>query len=149
VPEAVAVAEPVGVPLGVGPAEALPLSDVLPVLEGEAPRLSAAVGDRVAVELALAVEDGVGAGVLVPVAVADPVAVCEVVGAAVVLLLKDVLALLEGLAPGLSDDVWDSVTVELALAVEDSVGAGVLLPVAVGDPVEVGEGVGAALTLPD
>jgi hypothetical protein len=69
---------------------------------------------------------GVGAGVLLPLPVPDPVGVCEGVGTAVVLALKEVLAVAEALAPVLREAVGDAEEVELALSVVEGVGCGVL-----------------------
>ena len=53
VPVAVPVADPVGVPEGVWLLVALPLSEVEPVLEGEAPAVMEGVGEVLAAELPL------------------------------------------------------------------------------------------------
>ncbi len=66
---------------------ALDEREVLPVLEGDAPAVSEAVGDADSVLEADKVELGVGADVPLLETVGDPVGVCVVVTVAVLLLL--------------------------------------------------------------
>ena len=70
-------------------------------------------------------------------------------GAAETLPLWLTLGELEGVTPAGSDAVADCETLELAVSVVEGVDAGVLLLEPVGDPVGVGVGEGAAVTLPD
>ena len=58
-----AVEVPVGVTLGVSLLVALPLSEVDPELEADAPTVTEGVGEEVTVVLALTVEVGVSGGV--------------------------------------------------------------------------------------
>ena len=67
---------PVGLADGVAAALLLPDREMLAVFEGLAPAVSDGVGEALSVELALAVVDAVEAGVLEPVGVGVPVAVC-------------------------------------------------------------------------
>ena len=114
--------------------EALPLT--VPVLEGEAPKLSAAVGEALIVELADAVVLAVMEGVPEPVGMA----------AAVTLPLREALPLLKGEAPKLNEAEGDALTVVLAERVKHGVGTGVPVPDTV--PVAVPVGVFGAVTLP-
>ena len=145
----VAVDEPVGVGVGVGAGEALPLREVLPVFEGEAPAVKEAVGEALCVLLADNVEVGVTAAVPLAVPVEDAVGVGVGVGAPEALPLREVLPVLLALAPAVKDAVGEDETVELALRVVLGVANGVTEPVAVGEPVEVGVGVSGGVTLLD
>ncbi len=124
-------------------------SDALPVLDGDAPAVSDAVGEALSVELAEMEEEGVGAAVPLLLPVGVPEEVAEGVEAGVTLLVSDTLGDVEELAPLVSDAVGEEDTVELPESVllgvplGDVVGDGVLLPVGLAD------GVAAALMLPD
>ena len=85
-------------------------------------------------ELALSVEEGVGAAVPVPDLVEELEGVPVVVCVAVTDPLKDALPLLEDDAPNVREAVGDIEAVLLAVSVEVGVIAGVPVPVAVGEP---------------
>jgi hypothetical protein len=117
VKEAVPVPEGVGLPVevGLGVGEGVPLldSDVLPLLEAEAPAVREAVGEADTVELLETVVLGVKEAVPVPEGVGLPVEVGLGVGGGVPLLDSDVLPLLEAEAPAVREAVGDADTVEL------------------------------------
>ena len=149
-----------GVPVWVALGVILPLNELLPVLEGEAPELSAAVGVTLIVVLAdkvvLAVPEGVNE--LVPVEFPVPVevgvwlgeGVAVSVGEVVAVLLRELLAVFDAVAPKLSDAVGETLMVELALKVllpdTDVLGVGVPVPVTDGVPVPGGVGVSLLLS---
>ena len=120
-----------------GAEETLLLWLTLAVLEGDAPAGSEAVGEGEIVELALRVEEGEGAGVLLLLPVGVPDAVAEGEGGGVALPERDTLGVLEGLAPLVSEADWEDDTVELALSVLLGVDAGVEELEPVGEPVAV------------
>ena len=128
-----------------GVAETEPLSDVLPVLDGDAPAVSDGVGDALVVLLPETVVLAVPEGVPVPVGVLAPVGVPEGERVAVALALSELLPVLEGVEPGLSDAVGEGLTVVLPLTVELGVFAAVPVPVPVPVPDGVPVGVGVAV----
>ena len=138
------VGEPVAVPVGVWLLVPLLLSEVLPVFETLAPVVSELVGDVDTVELALTVVLAVTDAVPVPLGVGEPVAVPVGVWLLVPLLLSELLPVFDSLAPSVSEPVGDVEIVELPLNVEDGVGGGVPVPLAVGvpEPLPVGVCVG-------
>ena len=101
------------------------LSEMLAVVEAEAPGVVAAVGDADSVLLPLSVEEGVGGGV----PVADPVGVDVAVPVGdwdgVALALRLLLPVLLAETPAVSDGVGDALNVPLALSVDEGVGCGV------------------------
>jgi hypothetical protein len=111
--------------------------------------VSEAVGEALSVELAESVEEGVGAGVPLPVLDGVEVSVGVGVAGGVTLPEWELLEVLLALAPCVSEAVGEALSVLLALRVEDGVGAAVPLPLSVG----VGEAVGVreegGVTLPD
>ena len=124
------LAVPVSVLLCV--ADALLLREALPVAEGEAPREREEVGDCEVVVLSLTVLLGVTVAVPVPLPVCVMVELAVGVCAAEGEPLREMLALVEGDAPGVRDAVAEDDTVEEALCVEEGVDAPVPLLVAVG-----------------
>ncbi len=108
--EAEAVGVPVGEGVGVAGGVALLEREALPVLEGEAPLVSEAVGETLMVELAESVALGVKGAVPVPLGVGEGVPMGEGVGGGVPLLDSELLPLLEGVAPIVSEAVGDADT---------------------------------------
>ena len=151
VPEPVTVPDGVAVALreDVGVAEGEPLSDLLPVIEGEAPGVRGGVEDKEGVEEAVSVGDEVTVPEPVPVEVGELVGVEETVSMGVTELLRDVLPVLEAEAPVVIDAVGGAECVLLKLCVEVDVCGGVPVPVGVGElegvAVEEGDGVEAPL----
>ena len=90
---------------------------------------------------------GVTAAVPVPLLLGVPVEVLEGVGGGVA-LDSDTLAVLEGLAPRVSEEVGEDERVELALSVLLGVAVGVVVAEGLAEPVAVGEGVEGAVALP-
>jgi hypothetical protein len=84
----------------------------------------------------------------VALGVGEPVLLLEVVCDGVALEVRDVLPVLEGDAPAVSEAVADAESVLEADRVELGVGAGVPLPEPVDDPVGVCVGVTVAVLLP-
>ena len=135
-PEAVPEEELVALPVP----EALLLSELLllPVeledrlmeaeLLGLAPLVRDAVGLPLVVELALRVEEGVGAAVPVLLLLGVPVAVGLPVAAGVELPEREAVLVVEALAPGDRLAVALPLTVDLALCVLEGVGTGVPVP---------------------
>jgi len=105
VPVPLGVGEGVGVGVGVGGGVALLDRLVLPVLDWEAPEVKLAVGEADTVELLEAVVLGVREAVPVQEGVGLPVEVGEGVGGGVQLLDSELLPLLEGEAPLVSEAV--------------------------------------------
>jgi hypothetical protein len=99
------------------------------------------------VVLPLTVEEGVGAGVLVLLPVADEVGVPVPVWLGVALPLSEMEPVLEGLAPAGRDVVGDALTVPLALMVEEGVIDTVPVPDPVADAVGVADAVWLAVQL--
>ena len=130
-------------PVPVGDCEALcegvavGLSEMLPVLEADAPALSEPLGDSVVVLLPLSVEVGVTAAVPVEVPVGEMVAVGEAVPLGVPLEDSEVEDVLEGDTPRVRLPVGDWDTVVLALTVLLAVAREVPVGVQVGEPVDV------------
>jgi len=124
---------PVPVLLGVCDGEMLPLNEMEPVLEAEAPTVTEGVADKDAVELLLSVEDGVLAPVPVPDCVALPVAVTLGVWEGDTVEESEVLPELDALAPAVREGVGLKESELLA----DKVLLPVLLAVPVGDTVEL------------
>jgi len=123
--------------------------DVVDVMEGLAPMERDDVGDRVTLEDRKGVVDTVEGGDAVAVAVGEGVAVEDGVGLAVTDGENELLAVLEGEAPTVKDDVGDNVTVELPLIVLLGVTCAVPVPLCVGEEVAVGEGVELTVTEAD
>ena len=134
VDEGVAVGD--GVKLAVTDAD----SELLAVLEGEAPTVKDDVGDNVTVELPLIVPLGVTCAVPLPLCVGEEVAVGEGVELAVTDADSELLAVLEGDAPTVQDDVGDNVTVELPLIVLLGVTCAVTVSIRVGEGVPESKG---------
>ena len=109
--------------------------EVLPVLEGEAPAAKDAVGEALGVLEADTVVLGVDAGVPLGDPVGDPVGVGVGVGAAVALPDCEALPVVLALAPRDSDAVGEALVVEEAESVDDGVGEGEDVALAVGEPV--------------
>ena len=122
------VAVPVGVDEGVTGLVGEAVTEIVPVLEADAPAVTEPVGLCDMVELALSVEVGVCDAVLVPdcVGVLEGVPVPVCVG--VTEPLNDALPLLEDEAPEVREAVGLCERVELPLIVEDGVCAGVPVP---------------------
>jgi hypothetical protein len=150
-PEAVVlgvpVCEPVCVPVGDAVEE--PDRDTLAVALGEAPDEREAVGEALCVLLALVVEEGVGAGLPVALLVGLTVRVGVDVSGGVALLVRDMDAVTEALAPGESEDVGLMLRVLLPESVLLGVAALVPLLDGVGLPVLVALGVGGGVAEPE
>ena len=119
----------------------LPLIDVEPVLLAEAPAVKVAVGEALMVLLALVVEEGVDAAVVVPVPVGDTVRVPVSDWLGVWLPLRETEPVVLEDAPGESEAVGDTDKVADALTVEEDVDAAVPDPVPVCVPVALPVGV--------
>jgi len=112
----------------------------LPVTEGEAPAERVAVGENEAAGVAEEVNEGVWKAAPVPLDGGAGVQVEEGVDNCMALLEGEVLAVMLGLAPHVSEAVGEADCVELAESVEVGVAAAVPVPVPVAEG--VGEGVG-------
>ena len=143
----VGVSEGVAVPEGVALAVVLLESELLGVLEAEAPGLRLLVGEDDTVELAESVVLGVMDAVPVPLEVEEPEDVPEGVRVAVALLERDTLGVLLAEAPVLKEAVGLAVRVELAEIVLDGVMEPVPVPLRVGVGVGVPVGVGGGVPL--
>ncbi len=135
-PEAVPVEEPLALPVPVGEllSELLLLPELLAVLLlealqlGLAPTVRELVGLLLTVELALRVEEGVGAAVPVPELLGVPVEEALGVAVGVELPEREEVLVVEAEAPGERLEVALALTDELALSVLEGVGTGVPVP---------------------
>jgi hypothetical protein len=131
VPVPLEVGVPVAVPVGVALGVALLERELLPELEGEAPAETEAVGEALVVVVVLTVVEGVRLAVPEPLDVGVPVAVELGVGGGVPELDRELLPVLEGEAPLVSEAVGEALVVELEESVEEGVGAAVPVGAAV------------------
>ena len=153
------VREPVPVPLleeelvgedvGVGTAVTLAVKEILPVAEALSPSTSDGTEEELCEAVMLPVLLDVGVGVPVLLGVGLPVLVPLGVCAAVTLADREVLAVLEGEAPGEREAVGVPERETLALTVLLEVTEAVPVPEEVGVPVAVAVGVAAAVALPE
>ena len=130
--DTVPVGETVGEPVGVAVEESEGGALLLAVFEGLAPRVREAVGDADTVLRPLTVVEGVEDGVGVGEVVVDAVGGAEGVLLDVLLTLRLALAVLEGDAPRVREEVRDADSVLLPLLVVEGVGEAVPVGVGVG-----------------
>jgi len=147
VPVPLGVGVLVSVPDGVSGGVALPERDALGLALEVAPTLSEPVGETVTVELPETVVVGDHEPVPVPEGVGVAVEEGEGVGGGVPELDCEILPVLEGEAPLVSDAVGEADTVELAERVLLGVGAAVPVPEGVGVPEVVPVGVAGGVAV--